>query len=326
MRVLALSLGLLICGLMGLPQGQAASLRTMTTLHGPNVYLKDLFDDAGANADRVLGPGPDPGGRIVVEAAQLSAIARQYDVAWRSVSRADRAVLEWPGRPMRKEEALEAVRLAMTSGGAPDDVEIDLPGFTAPIIPADAATAFAVSQLDYDNSTGRFTAVVTVTAAGINPIDTRVGGRVEQVVLAPVALTRLAPDTVLRAEDVRVTRVRAAQLQNEVARTVDQVVGMQLRHPVAAGQPLRLAELSRPPLVQRGATVRIELSAGGLSVTGQAVAMEAGAGGERIRVQNQTSHAVLFAEVVGPGQVRVIPDSAGALPPPSANLDRRIGQ
>ncbi|MBS0639018.1 MAG: hypothetical protein JSS43_04050, partial [Proteobacteria bacterium] len=52
---------------------QAASLRTMTTLHGPNVYLRDLFDDAGRNADARLGSGPEPGGRIIVEAAQLNA-------------------------------------------------------------------------------------------------------------------------------------------------------------------------------------------------------------------------------------------------------------
>ncbi len=76
MRTLLTVLMLLVC-----VQTQAASLRTMTTLHGPNVYLRDLFDDAGSNADRVLGPGPDPGGRIVVEAPQLNAIARQFNVA-----------------------------------------------------------------------------------------------------------------------------------------------------------------------------------------------------------------------------------------------------
>jgi flagella basal body P-ring formation protein FlgA len=326
MRTLLFVLGLLICGPMGPTQVQAASLRSVTTLHGPNVYLKDLFDDAGVNADRVLGPGPDPGGRIVVEAAQLSAIARQYNVSWRSVSRADRAVLEWPGRPMRREEAIEAIRQAMNVGGTPDEVEIDLPGFTPPIIPADAVSAATVSQLDYDTNTGRFTAALTVTIEGMNPIDTRVGGRVEQVVLVPVTLTRLAPDTVLRAEDIRMSRVRAGVLQNEVARSVDQVVGMQLRHPAAAGQPLRLAELMRPPLVQRGATVRIELSAGGLSVTGQAVALDDGADGEQIRVQNQTSHAFLFAQVVGPGQVRVTPDAPAALPAAPARFEHRISQ
>ena len=60
-----------------------ATLRTMTTLHASVVRLSDLFDEAGANADRVLGPGPGAGGRIVVEAAQLGAIARQFGVDWR---------------------------------------------------------------------------------------------------------------------------------------------------------------------------------------------------------------------------------------------------
>jgi flagellar basal body P-ring formation protein FlgA len=321
MRLLVFVLSLLVCG-----QTQAASLRTVTTLHGPNVYLRDLFDDAGLNADRILGPGPEPGGRIVVESAQLGAIARQYNVAWRSVSRADRALLERPGRPMKKDEAIEAVRLAITASGASDDIDIDMPGFNPPIIPAEAISAATVSQLDYDSNTGRFTAALTVTADGMNPIDIRVSGRADEVVEAPVALTRLLPETVLRPDDVRLARVRAATLQNEVARSVDQIVGMQLRRPVAAGQPLRLADLSRPPLVQRGATVQVELSAAGLSVTGQAVAIDAGAEGEKVRVQNLTSHAYLMAEVVGPGKVRVTPEVPAALQTAPVRFDRRIIQ
>lgn len=305
-------------------QAQAAALRSMTTLHGPNVYLRDLFDDAGTNAGRILGPGPGPGGRIIVEAAQLNAIARQFDVAWRSVSRADRAVLEWPGRPLRKEEAIEAVRIAITVGNAAGDTDIDLPGFTPPIIPVEVTPVSTVSQLDYDTSTGRFTAALTVTGAGMNPIDSTISGRVEEMVEAPVALKRLLPETVLRPDDVRIARVPSALLQNEVARSVDQIVGMQLRRPVAAGQPLRLADLTRPPLVQRGSTVQIELSSPGLTVTGQAIALDAGADGEKIRVQNMTSHAFLFAQVVGPGQARVTPDAPPALPTAPARFDRRM--
>jgi len=321
MRILVFVFTLLACC-----QAQAAALRSMTTLHGPNVYLKDLFEDAGSNAERVLGPGPEPGGRIIVEAAQLNAIARQYNVAWRSVSRADRAVLEWPGRPLRKEDASEAVRIAITAAGAADDIDIDLAGFTPPIVPVEAATTSTVSQLDYDGNTGRFSAALTVTADGMNPIDTRISGRADAMVEAPVALTRLLPETVLRAEDVRNARVRTAILQNDVARSLDQIVGMQLRRPVAAGQPLRLADLTRPPLVQRGATVRVEMSSAGLSVSGQLVALDAGAEGERIRVQNINSHASLFAEVVGPGQVRVTPDAPAALlPTVAARYDRVLG-
>jgi flagella basal body P-ring formation protein FlgA len=302
---------------------QASSLRNMTTLHGPSVYLKDLFDNAGENANRLLGPGPDPGGRIIVEAAQLNAIARQYDVDWRSMSRGDRAVLEWPGRPLRKEEAIDAVRIAVAAGNASDDTDIDLSGFTPPTIPLDVATTSTVSQLDYDSRTGRFAAVLTVTGDGMNPIDSRISGRVEEMTEAPVASTRLLPQTVLRSGDVRIARVRTSLLQNDIAISADQIVGMQLRRPVAAGQPLRLADLTRPPMVQRGAMVQIELSSSGLSVTGQAVALDAGVDGDRIRVQNTTSHAYLFAQVVGPGQVRITPDAPPALPTVPAPFDRR---
>ena len=318
MRALVVVLGLLVCA-----QAQAAALRNMTTLHGPNVYLRDLFEDAGVNADRVLGPGPTPGGRIIVEAAQLNAIARQFDVPWRSVSRADRAVLEWPGRPLRKEAALEAVRLAITAGGAADDLDIDLPGFIAPIVPMEAKTSATVSQLEYDPNSGRFTAALTVTADGMDPIDSRISGRADAVVDAPVAVTRLLPETILRPDDIHLARIHAS-LADEVARSPDQVVGMQLRRPLAAGQPLRLADMVRPPLVQRGATVLIQLASSGLSVTGQAIALDAGADGERIRVQNITSHAYLFAQVIGPGQVRVTPDAPPALPRQPPRYEQRV--
>jgi flagellar basal body P-ring formation protein FlgA len=321
MRILVFVLSLLVCA-----QTQAASLRTMTTLHGSNVYLRDLFDDAGANAGRILGPGPEPGGRIIVEAPQLNAIARQFGVEWRSVSHADRAVLEWPGHPLKREDAIEAVRVAITAGGASDDLDIDLPGFNPPIIPAESTPVITVSQLDYDASSGRFTAALTITGEGMNPIDTRIGGRAEQVVEVPVALTRLLPETVLRPEDVHIARVRASALQNEVARSLDQIVGMQLRRPVTAGRPLRLADLTRPPLVQRGATVAIELSSAGLSVTGQAVALDAGAQGDKVRVQNLTSHAYLFAQVIGPGRVRVTPESPSALTTIPARYAQRLEQ
>lgn len=297
--------------LIGL-QAEAASLRSMTTLHGPNVYVKDLFDDAGANAERLLGPGPDPGGRIIIESVQLNAIARQYDVPWRSISRADRAVLEWPGRQLRKEDAIEAVRLAITAAGAADDIDIDMPGFAPPVIPAEISPSATVSRLDYDSNTGRFTAILSITGESMNPIDTRVSGRAEAMQEAPITLTRLLPETVLRSDDVRMARVRTSLLRNEIARSPEQVVGMQLRRPIPAGQPLRLADLVRPPLVQRGATVQLELSTTGISVTGQAVALDDGADGDIIRVQNMTSRAFLFAQVTGRGAVRVTPDAPGA--------------
>ncbi|HEY4171981.1 MAG TPA: flagellar basal body P-ring formation chaperone FlgA [Rhodopila sp.] len=319
MRILAFLLAVLVSA-----PAQAAALRSLTTLHGPTVYLRDLFDDAGTNANSALGPGPGPGARIIVGAAQLNAIAREYDVAWRSASRADHAVLEWPGRPLRKDEATDAVRTAIEAGNPADDMDIDLAGFTPPIVPLDIAIVPTVSQLDYDSGTGRFAAVLTITGAGMNPIESTISGVVEQMVQAPVASTRLLPQTVLRRDDVHIARVRAASVQNQIARSIDQIVGMQLRRPVPAGQPLLLTDLTQPPLVLRGSTVQIELSSAGLTITGQAIAMDAGADGDQIRVQNITSRAYLFAQVVGPGQVRVTPGAPPALSTAPPHFEARL--
>ncbi|HEX2942251.1 MAG TPA: flagellar basal body P-ring formation chaperone FlgA [Rhodopila sp.] len=294
---------------MGATQAQAASLRPMTRLHGPVVYLRDLFEDAGRNADRALGPGPDPGGRIVVPAAQLDAIARQYAVAWHSVSSADRAVLEWPGKPLDKEAAVAAARAALQAAGAPLNSDIELPGFLPPMIPAETTPDCIVSQLDYDPRTGRFTAILTVSALGMSPIDTRITGSVVEMAEVPVAATRLLPEMILRPKDVRVARIRTGNLSAEVARSVDQIAGMELRRPVPAGEPLQVANLMRPPLVRRGSIVQIELTVGALSVTGQAIALDTGADGEQIRVQNASSHAQILAQVIGAGRVRVVPQA-----------------
>ncbi len=288
-------------------QANAASLRIMTTLSGPTVQLKDLFDDPGPNSDRVLGPGPAPGGRIIVEASQLGAIARMYGVDWRPVSRADRAVLEWPGRPLRREDALAAVREALIASGASHDCTIEMPGFSAPIVPADATPRPAVAQLDYDSVSGRFTALLSIVGVGMEPINARISGHVDDTIELPVATSRLAAGAVLRPDDIRLARVSTSGVKTEVVRAPADALGMQTKRQLVAGQPIAVGDLMRPNAVQRGALVQMRLSVNGLSVIGQGVALESGAAGERIRVQNTGSRAVVDAEVVGPGQVRVAP-------------------
>jgi flagellar basal body P-ring formation protein FlgA len=294
---------------LGGAHAEAATLRTMTTLHAAVVRLSDLFDDAGANADRVLGPGPGAGGRIVVEAAQLGAIARQFGVDWHTASSADRAVLERPGLPMRREDVLDAVRSALIAGGASDDCDVELAGFTPPLVPFGSDPRPVVSDLDYDADGGRFSAVLSVAGEAMDPIHMRVTGRVDDTTEVPVATTRLPAGSVLRAEDVHMARVHVAVLRGEMIRRPGDAVGMQTKRQLAAGQPLAVAELMRPAMVAKGATVLMLLDSPGIALTAQGQAMETGAIGERIRVLNPVSRAVVEVEVIGPDRVRVAPNT-----------------
>jgi len=285
----------------------AATLRTHTLLHSPDVLLSDLFYDAGPNAQRRLGSAPAAGGSIVVEATQLGAIARQFGVDWRPASSGDRAVLERPGRVMPRDAVVGAVRHALESAGAAAESEVELPGFSPPLVPADADPHLVVTQLDYEADSGRFTAILSVTGKAMEPVNLRIAGRADATVEVPVATARLPVGTVLSAADLRMARMRVSLLHSAVAHSLAEAVGKQLRRPASPGQPLPRTDLVRPALVQRGAVVRMELQAGGLSVAAQGVAMEAAADGERIRVMNTASRAVIEAVVSGPDVVRVLP-------------------
>ena len=286
----------------------AAELRPFTTLTSGAVRIADLFDGA-LNPERVLGPAPAPGSQIVVEAAQLAAIARQFDVDWRPASNADTAVLERPGRPLPREAVMDGLRRVLAGAGVSDDADIQLPGWSPPMVPVDGNLRPEVGQLDYDPASGRFTAELSVVADGIAPIHARLAGQVQEMMTVPVLTRRLLPGEVIGPGDLHMARVKANDTQSELARLPAQAIGLMLRHGAMPGQPLRLAELSRPPLVVRGAIVAVALDQPGMTLSAEAQALDQGALGEHVRVLNPSSHAVLDAEVTGAGRVRVIPGS-----------------
>ncbi|MBS0559515.1 MAG: flagellar basal body P-ring formation protein FlgA [Proteobacteria bacterium] len=315
MRALLTGLALLCAA----HQAAAATLRPMTSLHGPVVKLSDLFDDAGPRAAQALGPGPAPGGRIVVEAPQLAAIARQFGVDWQPASPADRAVLDWPGRPLDRDAVIAALRPALVDAGAAPDSDIDIAGFNPPVVPFDSRPAASISQLDYDAASGRFSALLSFSAPDMPPLDLRVAGRAEPTVTVPVAAARLPAGTVVRPGDLRMARLHAALLHADVAGAPEQAVGLELRHQVLPGQPLPVADLQPPTLVSRGGSVLVQLDSPGIALTAKGVALDSGGLGAAVRVLNPASRAVLDAEVIGPARVRVAP---GSMPQPPGGAAR----
>ena len=303
----------LLAALLFVPASHAATLREDTALSRPAVWLSDLFE--GVENDRAIGPGPAPGGRIVVEAAQLAAIARQFGVDWRPASTADRIALEWPGRAFPREEALAALRAALAAAGVSAEADVDVPGFVTPNVPAGVPARAEVGQLDYDGLSGRFTAMLSVTAAGMAPAHARLSGRVTEMVELPVAAHRMMPGDLIGPRDIQTARLRAAAVREATVQVAAQAVGMVMRHPVGAGAPLLLADLGRPMAVRKGENVQMLLDGNGISVSAQGVAMDAGSMGERVRVLNAASRAIVEGEVMGNSQVRVSGTAPVLLPP-----------
>ena len=308
--------------LMAVAPADAATLKPMTTLHAPVVRLDDLFRDAGPESDRVLGPGPGPGGRIVVESTQLAYIARRYGVDWHPDGPGDRAILDRPGRPLALAEVMAPLRPALVGAGANPDCDIDLGAFTPPLVAPEAGFSAVITGLQYDAQSGRFAAMLTLTGPTMDEITVNLAGRAEATLQTPVAVGRLAAGTVIAASDLRMARLRASEVTREVARRMQDAIGLQLRDQVADGQPLPRAELERPLLVTKGARVVMLLDSPGIALSAEGQALDAGAEGDQIRVQNPVSHAVVQAQVMADGRVRVAP---GAMPLVPAAGQRTAG-
>ncbi len=296
--------------------GAAATptLRPFAAVKGAVVRLSDLWDGLDEATDRALGPAPLPGARFTVESAQLVAIARQFGIEWRPASASDQAVVTREGRPMTREAVLALLRPALLAAGAPQTVELDLPGFVAPMLPADGTARPEIAQLDYDPVTGRFTALLSAPVEGAEPLHSRVAGTAIAMVDMLVLARRVPPGTLLDPADLATAHVRLASTHVAVVELPEQARGMALRRPVVPGQPIPLADLIRPPAITRGALVAMQLDGPGISLSAQAQAMDDGAVGERIRVLNPASRAVLAATIDAPGHVHVLAGSAPLVP------------
>ncbi|WP_043343237.1 flagellar basal body P-ring formation chaperone FlgA [Belnapia moabensis] len=288
-----------------------ASIRPLSTVESPTLLLGDIFDGAGPRAAQPVGASPAPGRRLVLEAPQLTALARAHGLAWRPLSAYDRAVIERPGRPVTTEEIAATLRPDLHRLGMDPAAELDLGPLLPPMIPPGAALRLAAEGLAFDPATGRFAATLTIMAEGMPVQRQRLAGRAVQTVPAVAATRRLAAGEIPRPGDLRPIRLRAERARPGLAERPDQVIGQQLHRPVAADAPIALADLGPPALVEKNALVTMQLESPGLSLSAQGRALEAGPRGGLVPVMNLASRAVIEGEVIGPGRVRIAP---GATP------------
>lgn len=284
---------------------ELASLRPLAVVEDATLRLGDLFEGIGDKADRALGAAPAPGRRLILETPQLLGIARAHAVSWRPLAADERIVVERSGRLLPREDVIAAIVAELLPLGFDPDAELDLGGFTAPLVPPGAPVTFGVEQAAYDSTTRRFAATLVVLADGMPSWRGRLVGRALPTVPVVLATRHLALGEVVRAGDLRPGRMRAERVRPGVAQLSEQVAGQQLRRPMAAGMPFVLADLGAPTMVAKNALVTLLLEQPGLALSAQGRALEDAARGGLVPVMNLASRQVVEGVVVAPGQVRV---------------------
>lgn len=92
-----------------------------------------------------------------------------------------------------------------------------------------------------------------------------------------------------------------------------QILGHEVKRTIAQGQPFYTSDLKLPDLIKRDELVTMLVNRAGFSIAAGGKALEDGARGQNIRVQNIASKQIVEGRVTSPGTVVVTPLGAAAI-------------
>ncbi|MEM0984419.1 MAG: flagellar basal body P-ring formation chaperone FlgA [Planctomycetota bacterium] len=305
---------------------------TARVAEGTDVVLRDIAALDGAAAVAL-------GGVVVLPASERSShwatmeageIRRQLNesgrVNWGRLELHGRAVRVAPGMPEKPDKK------TTPAADAADEAKNDVSGPGAPTVRDLIAPRIATMLADAELETR-----IRFEARDANLLDVEILGR--HVELKPVALAETTPirvivyegDLIVASGTVRVgvqvrrtvvtttTNVRRGEVlaQNHVGvaqrwvgpeirpATSAESLGSLARSQIPAGTLITADHLRSVTLVHRGEQVRVRYLARGVSLEGDAVALEDGSAGDRIGIRLGDSRTRLVGRVSGPGLVIV---------------------
>ena len=166
---------------------------------------------------------------------------------------------------------------------------------------ASSEQAPMVTDLAFDTRSRRFSASLVAPQGGV----THVSGSYVETILTPVLKRAVQRGDVVQTDDIVFERRDRETFGDESPISAKLAVGRVARVALRTGAVLRDRDLAKQILVERNMPVSMTLESGGLQLTLKGKAMDSGALGDVVSVQNLNSKRTLQGVVTGPGQARI---------------------
>lgn len=297
------------------------TLRASITVTSDVVRVGDLIDNAGSAALIPVYRSPDLGTTGALPVAQVLAVLRAKQVIGVMTGDIREVQVTRLARTLVNKDLETAVATALERRfGLGDAANITVTfdrGIADMRLDASNTGVLQPVATRYDARSGRFDIAFEINNDN-NPAPTKLrftGTAIETVEVA--VLTRdIDRVDLLKASDVAMERRPKAEVTGEAA-SRDRTLGMQLRRPMRAGTPIRVADIVKPDFVQRDQNVTVIYQVPGIYLTTRGKAIESGAEGDTISVLNLQTKRTLSGVVTGRGQVTV-QGASQAAPMPAA--------
>lgn len=125
----------------------------------------------------------------------------------------------------------------------------------------------------------------------------------EQTVEVAVLTAAVKAGEIISAGNLEIQAIDARRARGALG--MAEIVGLEARRPLTAGSPIRAHDLRQPNLIKKGQAVTMVVSHGNLTIAAKGKALEDGAKGSIVRVQNLSSNQIIQGEVAASGVVTV---------------------
>jgi flagellar basal body P-ring formation protein FlgA len=287
----------------------APVLRANVSVAGELVRIGDVIDNAGSSGKIAIYRAPELGTTGTLPTAQVLSALRAHqvigvdtrDLREISVTRLARTLL-----PREIELAVasalehrygfgDAANLSLTFDRDLGDIRLE----------AANSGALQPASVRYEPRGNRFDVTLEIANDNIStPARLRFTGTAIETVEAAVLARGVERNEVIKSSDVVIERRPKAEVGADAA-SRDRAVGMQARRQLRAGQPLKVADLAKPDLVQRDQSVTLIYDTPGLYLTVRGKAQDSGTEGDVVNVLNLQSKRAVSGVVTGRGQVSI---------------------
>jgi flagellar basal body P-ring formation protein FlgA len=298
-------------------------LRAQVSVEGDIVRVGDMVDNAGTAAQIAIYRSPDLGTTGTLPTAQVISVLQAHQVIGVDTRDIKSVTVTRLARTIDAKEIESQVAHAIEHrGGLGDAANLNLT-FDRDVqdvrLEAQNNGPLQPVQVRYEPRGGRFDVSFEI-GNDTNTTHTRLRftGVAIEMLDAAVLTRNVDRGDVLKASDVVVERRPKAEVGSDAA-TRSHSVGMQMRRPIRAGQALRVADISKPDLVQKDDNVTLIYQTAGIYITARGKAVDTGTEGDTVTVLNLQSQRTISGTVVGRDKVAVsiatpsYPDSTASI-------------
>lgn len=287
----------------------ASTLRPVSVINDNVLRVGDIFEGLSEDkANIVLGPGPQPGKEMVLNATTLIRISSALDLSWQPQTTADQITIRREATVIGRDIVQSLIEEKLFENGLNDEYHLTLPTSLGDIIlPADMPAQAEVTRFNFNPEKDTFEAVIAAPSAS-NPLrEISVNGSIERMIDIPVLKDGLKNGNIIGSADIDYIKILQKDIQRDYIIDSQEMIGMTPRRMAAAGKPIRDLELENPQIIARGAAITLIYKDGPLTLSARGKSMQNGARGDLIRVVNMASNRSLEGLVTAENEVVVSP-------------------